>query len=126
MPGPAGGAGLNQFKVEDDGQIAPQDPAGFGDMATGQFSVPETLLEQISNDEIEASARPHEDTYNEYVAMRESLGEDTASITYDRFLKKIENTRAKILEDTGARDVRFSVKEKNGRASLRAMPVMDT
>ena len=125
-PAAVGGGELNQFKVADDGQIAPEDPAGFGDMATGQFSVPETLLEQISNDEIETGARPYEETYNDYVAMRQTLGEDIESITYDRFRKKIEHTRAKILEDTGARDVRFSVKEKNGRASLRAMPVMDT
>ncbi|GEM_PF-6508919 len=124
MPSAPTGGGINQFKVGDEGALAPQDPAGFGDMATGQFNVPETLLEQISKDEIETQLRPHEETYDEYVAMRRSLGEDTDSITYERFLKKIENTRAKILEETGARDVRFSVKEKNGRASLRAMPMM--
>ena len=50
-------------------------------MATGQFNVPETLLEQISKDEIETQCAPmRKPTMN--MPMRRSLGEDTDSITY--------------------------------------------
>ena len=99
----------------------------FEEAATGQFEVPDSLLEQIANESNspEAVEDPIHGLFAEYVALRERLGESNDGLTLERFQHKLDATRARIMEETGARDVRFSVREKNGTASLRALPITD-
>ena len=113
-----------------DAAIAPEDPGGmFEDAPTGQFEVPESLLQQIAvegeSQTDSSSSDPEHLLYKEYYSLRERLGEDVEGLTFERFKRKIETSRARIMEETGARDVRFTVREKNGSASLRALPIND-
>ena len=107
--------------------IAPEDPGGmFEDAPTGQFEVPDSLLQQITEEgghTDSTSTDPERMLFGEYFELRERLGEDVEGLTFERFKRKIETTRARIMEETGARDVRFTVREKNGSASLRALPI---
>jgi hypothetical protein len=116
---------IGQFEVSSAEHLAPVDAGGFGDEATGQFEVPQNLLDQISQapQELDFSDDPMRNLFDQYVALRASLGEKTEGLEFERFLKKLEATKAKILEESGAVDVEFSVREKEGRASLRALPV---
>ncbi len=127
---PMPGTLLAGKEIGHDAAIAPEDPGGmFEDAPTGQFEVPESLLQQIA---VEAegvadvsSSDPEHLLYKEYYSLRERLGEDVEGLTFERFKRKIETSRARIMEETGARDVRFTVREKNGSASLRALPIND-
>jgi len=119
--------GLAGKEVASNAAIAPEDPNMFEDAATGQFEVPDSLLQQIAGDEspVAELTNPNQKLFAEYVALRERLGEGSEGLTLARFEKKIENSRARIMEETGARDVLFTVREKNGSASLRALPIND-
>jgi hypothetical protein len=124
-PGSADDSVLGRFEVSTAEHLAPTDAGGFGDEATGQFEVPQNLLDQITQEPAEADMEndPMRTLFDQYVALRGSLGEKIGGLTFERFIKKLEATKAKILEESGAVDVQFSVREKEGRASLRALPV---
>ena len=127
---PVPGTLLAGKEIGQDAAIAPEDPGGmFEDAPTGQFEVPESLLQQIAVESETAadssSNDPEHLLYKEYYSLRERLGEDVEGLTFERFKRKIETSRARIMEETGARDVRFTVREKNGSASLRALPIKD-
>ena len=89
--------------------------------------MPESLLQQIADEQSQGPVAPTSDPdqalFEEYYALRERLGEDVEGLTFERFKRKIGTSRARIMEETGARDVRFTVREKNGSASLRALPI---
>jgi hypothetical protein len=125
---PLPAAGLAGKAISDNSVIAPVNPEGmFEDAPTGQFEVPDSLLLQISGDLSMNSIEldPRRALFEEYIALRQRLGEDVDGLTQERFEKKLDSSRAKIMEETGAKDVRFTVREKNGSASLRALPITD-
>jgi hypothetical protein len=126
---PIPGGALIGKEIGSDAAIAPADPGGmFEDAPTGQFEVPDSLLQQITEEgghTDSTSTDPERLLFGEYFELRERLGEDVEGLTFERFKRKIETTRARIMEETGARDVRFTVREKNGSASLRALPIND-
>ena len=133
-PAPAGGGlppapatVLAGKEIGQDSAIAPVDPGMFEEAPTGQFDVPESLLQQIADEQSQGPVAPTSDPdqalFEEYYALRERLGEDVEGLTFERFKRKIGTSRARIMEETGARDVRFTVREKNGSASLRALPI---
>jgi hypothetical protein len=121
-------AGLAGKAVADNSAIAPANPESmFEDAPTGQFEVPDSLLQQISDGLSMSSLEldPRRALFEEYIALRQRLGEDVEGLSQERFEKKLDSSRAKIMEETGAKDVRFTVREKDGSASLRALPITD-
>ena len=47
---------------------------------------------------------PDQALFEEYYALRERLGEDVEGLTFERFKRKIGTSRARIMEETGARE----------------------
>ena len=75
----------------------------------------------ISNDE-DAHYR---EVYQDFIRMRQRCGEETEQLTYERFVAKLMKNRQQIIDKYNSRSVRFQVYEKQGKAALRAVPVLD-
>ena len=79
----------------------------FEEAPTGQFDVPESLLQQIADEQSQGPVAPTSDPdqalFEEYYALRERLGEDVEGLTFERFKRKIGTSRARIMEETGER-----------------------
>ncbi|MEM9071956.1 MAG: MXAN_5187 family protein [Myxococcota bacterium] len=90
--------------------------------ATMVAQVPEELLAAAAerkNDE-EAHFRQ---VFDDFVAMKRECGEATTGLTFERFSQTLRKNRDTIVSKHGAKDVRFSVYKKNGKAALKATPV---
>jgi hypothetical protein len=62
------------------------------------------------------------ETYERYVALKEELGEPGRP-SYEKFAAKLAKNRADLLAKHNCRAVRFSVYEKDGKASIKAAAV---
>lgn len=62
------------------------------------------------------------ETYDAFIALREQLGEQ-GRISYERFAAKLAKNREDLIARRQCRGVRFSVYEKEGRASIKASAV---
>lgn len=69
-----------------------------------------------------AKAAHFRDVFEQFVAARESCGESTVELTFDKFEAKLEKSRVAVITKHACDDVRFSVYVKNGRAALKATP----
>lgn len=102
-------------------------PARVDDNRTVVAQVPAELLAQVApkNDPAAADEAHYKEVYEKFLQTRIECGEDTADLSYDRFVVKLLKNRAQILEKRDAKTVRFQVYAKDGKAALRALPVRD-
>ncbi|HJL47552.1 MAG TPA: MXAN_5187 C-terminal domain-containing protein, partial [Polyangiaceae bacterium LLY-WYZ-15_(1-7)] len=112
---------------------APEPPApappvapGFDDDdddegATMVAQVPEELLAAAAERNQEAAH--FKEVFEQFVAMKKQCGEPTAGLTYEKFSQTLKKNRDAIVSKHGAKSVRFTVYEKNGKAALKATPV---
>jgi hypothetical protein len=84
---------------------------------------PDELLRQTAAADEEE--RHFRETFERYIATKKECGEPTAGVTFDKFAQTLRKNRDQIIERHGAKGVRFSVYEKNGKAALKATPVKD-
>lgn len=63
--------------------------------------------------------------YEHYVRTKQECGEPTTGLTYEKFAQTLRRNRDQIAQRTGAKEVRFSVYKKNGKAALKATPVKE-
>ncbi|MBA3394453.1 MAG: hypothetical protein H0T89_17540 [Deltaproteobacteria bacterium] len=63
--------------------------------------------------------------YDQFVSTKQSCGEPTAGLTYEKFAEKLVRNRDDLTSKTGCKDVRFTVYVKDGKAALKATPVKD-
>ncbi len=81
--------------------------------------IPSQLRNASRDDE-----RHFRDVFSQYLAVREQCGESTAELTYEKFALTLRKNREQIImARPDARDVRFTVYVKAGKASLKASPV---
>lgn len=98
-------------------------------VATVDPSLLSKTVSPLDDDDMSVSRLDDEDlhhfrqVYENFLSLREQCGERTREISFDRFLTKLENNRAKLVEKYSCRTVRFQVYEKDGKAALRATPV---
>jgi hypothetical protein len=103
-------------------------PTGGGDERTVVAQVPAEL---INRSVAPAGAVPSADdqhyrqVFREFLDVRQQCGEDTDSLTYEKFLQKLMKNRDQIIEKYNSKSVRFQVYVKAGKAALRAVPVRD-
>ena len=75
----------------------------------------------------EQSSRPPDDVeqalFDEFVAAKDEAGEDTARLTVNRFVAKLDRNRSALIDRYGCRDVRFEVAVRAGKVTLKATPV---
>src|SRR5690606_27822607 len=74
-----------------------------------------------------APADPREEyfleVYNEFVALKETCGEDVDNFPYEKFAKKLRKNTDQLMARDGIADVKFTVYIKDGKAALKAKVV---
>ncbi len=93
----------------------------------GSSDEDQTVVAEIP-DQLRNASRDDEshfrDVFSQYLALREQCGESNAELTYERFAMTLRKNREQIIMSRpDARDVRFTVYVKAGKASLKASPV---
>ncbi|MBV8762708.1 MAG: hypothetical protein JO257_35820, partial [Deltaproteobacteria bacterium] len=63
--------------------------------------------------------------YDQFVSVKQSCGEPTAGLTYQKFSEKLIKNRDDLMAKTGCKEVRFTVYVKDGKAALKATPVKE-
>jgi hypothetical protein len=94
--------------------------AVFGD-AFG--APPEAPAAPARDPEAEEEERHWEQTFDEFLRVREECGEASDGLTLDRFRVKLEKNKQTLVQKYGCRTVRFQVYVKDGKAALKATPV---
>mgnify|MGYP000866766978 FL=1 len=61
--------------------------------------------------------------FDEYLAARQETGEGVQGVTLDKFVAKLRSTEAGIKERLGCRMVRFRIQKKDGRVTLKPIPM---
>ena len=61
--------------------------------------------------------------YQEFVELKQQLGEPVDQLAFERFEVTLKKNRDTLMARYGCTRVRFQVYEKDGRASLKATPV---
>ena len=90
--------------------------------ATMVARVPDELLAATSQ-EIDLEKRHFQEVYDQFVAMKRQCGESTSGLTFPKFEKTLLRNKEQIVSKHGAKSVRFTVYEKNGKAALKATPL---
>ena len=85
--------------------------------ALGQGGADEPLSESQEEE------RHWEETFDEFLRVREECGEASDGLTFDRFRVKLQKNKDTLVEKYGCRTVRFQVYVKEGKAALKATPV---
>lgn len=102
----------------------PQAPVGD---RTVVAQIPQELLSQSAQTQnLQAAEEAHfREVYHQFIETRRQCGEETADLTYDRFVAKLLKNREQIVEKYNSKSVRFQVYVKQGKAALRAVPVRE-
>ena len=61
--------------------------------------------------------------HKEFVSLKQQLGEPVDGLTFDRFEVTLKKNRDALVARYGCKAVKFNVYEKDGKASLKAIPV---
>ena len=73
-----------------------------------------------TNDEIEAGFRQ---VFDEFVLTRQNCGESMEGVTIDKFVVKLRQNRAQLIQRYGCSSVRFQVYVREGKTALKATPI---
>ncbi|WP_428267949.1 MXAN_5187 family protein [Haliangium sp.] len=68
----------------------------------------------------------YRDVFEEFLALKRKCGEPTASLTYEKFAGKLRKSRDSLMAKHGCDDVKFQVYVKDGRAALKAKPIVSS
>jgi hypothetical protein len=112
---------------------APPAPPRAAPLSTFTPSGALTLDDDILGRE-PAAARPEpaarfdpsfKQVFEQFLTAKQSLGESTGGLVFERFAEKLVKNRDDLMAKTGCREVRFTVYVKDGKAALKATPVKD-
>jgi hypothetical protein len=78
------------------------------------------LVEEEEEDPEEMHFR---EVYDEFLRTRETCGEATSDLTFERFSAKLRKSRDAVVSKHDCSSVRFQVYVKNGKAALKAIPI---
>jgi hypothetical protein len=74
-------------------------------------------------DELSDWQRDWQRVYEEFLALKKQCGEDTASLTFEKFKGTLQRNKDSIMQKQTCTRVKFTVYEKDGKAALKASPV---
>ncbi|HEY4105112.1 MAG TPA: MXAN_5187 family protein, partial [Polyangiaceae bacterium] len=63
--------------------------------------------------------------FNEFVSLKQQCGENTDGFSYEKFEQTLKKKNEELRNRHGAKRVKFSVYVKEGKAALKASPIMD-
>jgi hypothetical protein len=61
--------------------------------------------------------------YEDFIELKRKCGENTDSLTYEKFLVKLTQNRDQLMAKYACKAVKFQVYVKDGKAALKATPV---
>jgi hypothetical protein len=94
------------------------------DDATTVGAVPAELLAQATGDKAAADEMSEWlVVFDDFVRTKRQCGEPVDGLTFEKFSRKLKENRDALVTRHACRRVRFSVYVKDGRASLKAVPV---
>ncbi|MBN2358150.1 MAG: hypothetical protein JXR83_01770 [Deltaproteobacteria bacterium] len=86
---------------------------------------PDVIQAAMAGADIDPDGAHFHEIYDQFLATRRECGEQTADLTYERFVVKLKRNREQLVSKYGCRTVRFQVYVKAGKAALKAVPVRD-
>jgi hypothetical protein len=95
---------------------APPAPSGAA-QASSVISLPDAAGDDF--DELADWRKVYED----FLALKKQCGEDTASLTFEKFKGTLQRNKDALVQRHGCSRVKFTVYEKEGKAALKASPV---
>ncbi len=63
--------------------------------------------------------------FQDFVSLKQQCGESTDGFSYDKFEQTLKKKNEELLTRHGAKRVKFSVYVKEGKAALKASPIME-
>ena len=63
--------------------------------------------------------------FQDFVSLKQQCGENTDGFSYEKFEQTLKKKNEELLTRHGAKRVKFSVYVKDGKAALKASPIMD-
>jgi len=80
---------------------------------------------QGSNDNADTADSAHHfrEVYQQYLSVRKDCGESIDGLSFEKFETTLNKTRDQVLQKHPAKDVRFTVYVKEGKAALKAAPI---
>jgi hypothetical protein len=88
----------------------------------GSDGEPTRVVPYDADEEEEAHFRH---IFDDFMEKKRECGEPTAGLTRDKFLQKLRDNKAVLVEKHNCRTVRFTVYIKDGKAALKATPIRD-
>jgi hypothetical protein len=79
----------------------------------------------VPYDEHEEEEAHFKHVFDDFIEAKRTCGESLAGLTQAKFLQKLRDNKAALVEKHGCRTVRFSVYIKDGKAALKATPVRE-
>lgn len=135
LPRPTAGSLLDQLRAKN--ALEPQSRGGD---RTVVRPIPMALLDASTNNDSDRTAvgpaptapegrdaleRYYEQVFQEFLEIKRTCGEPTGGVQYRGFRAKLVRTRKSLMERFNCVDVRFRVYVKDGRAALKAAPILD-
>lgn len=117
---------------EDEEGRAVTSSGGWEAIRTNSQELPATssvseATQTVDPEAAELAAQPESEYYaklfQDYVAAKESVGEDVSNIPEDRFLQRIRGNAEHLLKKHGARMVRFKVETVGGQVNLKPVVI---
>jgi len=95
--------------------------------APSEAAEPEAAHFESPADPEEPAADPDEahwqETYDQFIALKEQLGEPGSRMSYEKFAARLAKNRAEVMAKRSCSAVLFSVYEKDGKASIKASAI---
>jgi len=103
----------------------PAVPAGVKPPVPAPAPKPAPLPLQGTNDNADSAdqATHYRQVFQQYLSVRKDCGESTDGLSFEKFELTLNKTRDQVLQKHPAKDVRFTVYVKEGKAALKAAPV---
>jgi hypothetical protein len=97
-------------------------PEGWASPAASEAAEQEDAAVAGTQGKADADEAQWRGLYEQFVALRQELGE-RGQVTYEKFAAKLTKNRADLMAKRQCSGVRFSVYEKEGRASIKASAI---
>ena len=108
--------------------VRPGSPPGVNldtTLSSEDSSVARRLPVPPSRDGAAAELAEWHAVFNDFVGLKQQCGETTDGFTYEKFEQTLKKKNEELLTRHGAKRVKFSVYVKEGKAALKASPIMD-
>jgi len=127
MVGLAGlGGGARKARGTDPSKSDNSGSNNLGDSTLAVSEVPVARVEPGRDTQellVEAEDKYFKRLYDEYLAARSETGEGVKGVTLEKFMEKLRSSEQQIRDQLGCRMVRFRVQKKDGKTTLKPIPI---